>query len=264
MEQLSSSTSLPESATISQQDAISLVPFELQLLDAAVEYQKWVSDTVAPFLGNSVLEIGSGTGNMSRWLPQREKLVLTEAHPALFQILKKKFEGEENKKVLIKHVDVTQDWANDLAPLDIDTIISFNVLEHIEDDHTVFRQFKSILDQSTSKKKTIVSFVPAHQWAHGTLDQEFGHYRRYSGLNFNEIYQKVFPQANCWHRHFNLFGVPGWYIMGKVLKKRKIGLGSVKTFETICPWFRDIDDFVHVKLKLPIGQSILSVIQWES
>ena len=261
MEQISSTLSDSVSSQVEAQ--ASLIPFELQLLDTAVEYQKWVGETVAPFLGQSILEIGSGIGNMSRWLPQREKLVLTEAHPALFQILKKKFEGPENQNVLVKHVDITQDWVKDLAPLNVDTIISFNVLEHIEDDHAAFRQFKSILDQSTAKKKTIISFVPAHQWAHGSLDREFGHYRRYSGRDFRQIYQSIFPEAKCTHRHFNLFGVPGWFVVGKILKKKKIGMGSVKTFETICPWFRDMDDFIHVHFKLPLGQSILSVIQWE-
>lgn len=241
----------------------SVVPFELQLLDAAVNYQSWVSDTVMPFLGQSILEVGSGTGNMSRWLPRRERLVLSELNPELFQILKNQFGNRESENIFLEHMGIDSQAVTALAMHNIDTIVSFNVMEHIEDDRQAFRDFKEILNQSAAKTKTIVSFVPAHQWVHGSLDREFGHYRRYSGKDFQEIHRDIFPGAEASYRYFNLFGVPGWYLMGKILKKSKIGLGSVRTFETICPWFRDIDDFLHVRLKLPLGQSILSVIRWE-
>ena len=54
------------------------IPFELESLREAINYQRWIVDMISPFLGNSILEIGAGIGNISRWLPVRQRLVLCE------------------------------------------------------------------------------------------------------------------------------------------------------------------------------------------
>ena len=63
--------------------------FELDLLARAYNYQRWVFDTIEPFLGNRILELGAGIGNMSKWLPIREKLILTEYDLEFLKLLKK-------------------------------------------------------------------------------------------------------------------------------------------------------------------------------
>ncbi len=59
------------------------LPFELDSLAEARNYQRWVFDAVRPFLGRRILEVGSGIGNMSQWLPADELLVLAETDPRL-------------------------------------------------------------------------------------------------------------------------------------------------------------------------------------
>ena len=39
------------------------------------------------YMGRRILEVGAGIGNMSQWLPVRERLVLTETEPALLAVL---------------------------------------------------------------------------------------------------------------------------------------------------------------------------------
>jgi 16S rRNA A1518/A1519 N6-dimethyltransferase RsmA/KsgA/DIM1 with predicted DNA glycosylase/AP lyase activity len=54
------------------------LPFELEILKDATNYQKWAAQAILPYLGERILEVGSGIGNMSQWLPVRQKLVLSE------------------------------------------------------------------------------------------------------------------------------------------------------------------------------------------
>ena len=58
-------------------------PFELDALAKAHQYQKWIYESVAPYMGKRVLELGSGIGNLSQWLPDQELLVLSEVETSL-------------------------------------------------------------------------------------------------------------------------------------------------------------------------------------
>jgi SAM-dependent methyltransferase len=243
-------------------DDLSL-PFELKLLSGAHQYQRWVSDSVTPFLGNRILEIGAGIGNMSKWLPMRERLILSEGEPALaaslHAVVKEVFGDNERAQVSI--VDVTQDWYSALVHENLDTVISFNVLEHVEDDKKVIGKLLELLRQSKAPGlKRLVSFVPAHQWAFGTIDQSYGHYRRYSKKSFLKMVQELAPDAQVYARHLNLVGLPSWFVMNRILKKKEIGMSAVAAFEKLCPWIRRFDDFIHCTLRVPLGQSLLVVL----
>ena len=74
---------------------------------------------------------------------------------------------------------------------------------------------------------------------------------------------KIAPQARITLRHFNAVGLAGWILNGRLLKKESIGVGSIRAFERICPWVSKIDDVLHQKLSLPIGQSLLCVLEWD-
>lgn len=230
------------------------LPFELVSLAQATRYQKWVADVVEPWMGSRILEIGSGIGNMSRWLPRRERLVLTEADPKLFKLLERTDLGTE------RHC-----WAvGTPAPQglsDFDTVVSFNVLEHIEDDESALRILAGML--SNEGVRRLVTFVPAHQWAHGSLDREFGHFRRYSDRNFSETAKRLFPDASRIHTEYvNAAGLLGWWVNGRVLGARKISDRTIRTFETLAPWMQRLDRVLYRVPGFRVGQSLLAVIEW--
>jgi hypothetical protein len=239
------------------------VPFELELLSKAHRYQQWVADSVAPFLGNRIMEVGSGTGNMSKWLPLHEKLLLTETDPSLLPKLRKTvqeaFPGDARAEV--RSLDLAGDWVGSLVSENLDSIVSFNVLEHIEDHDKAIHDLLTVLQKSkASGPRRLVAFVPAHQWAYGEMDRKFGHYRRYSINAFKQIVEKHLPGARTYFRHFNLIGLPGWFFMGRVLKRDTIGYTAVTSFEKICPFVRGIDDFLQEKLRIGFGQSLICTV----
>lgn len=241
------------------------IPFELELLSQATNYQKWVARTVSPFLGRRILEVGAGIGNMSKWLPCREKLVLSEADPALITVLKDNVACafRAAPSVEVRQIDLTSEWHEELAPLDFDTIISFNVLEHIDNDADAIARLLGILKASrTHGPKRLITFVPAHPFAYGEMDRTFSHFRRYARSDFKRLHRQLAQDWKMSLRHFNVIGLPSWVILGRIFRRKQIGAGAVQSFEKICPHVSGLDDFLHEKLKLPLGQSLLCV--WES
>lgn len=247
------------------------IPFELETLRNAKEYQKWVLRTIEPYLGKRIVELGSGIGNMSRFLPLHDFLALTEADSKLMKFLEQAVHETfgarpvQDGRVVIKEINLNNDWANDLAPYQADTIVSFNVLEHVEDHlGTLDRLVKLLRESKTPGPKRIITFVPAHAWLFGSLDKVCGHFRRYEAKDFKEICKKIGFKGKLETRYFNCLGMPGWFWVNKVTKKEVLDDSMVKYFEMLCPVVSPIDDFFHSKLRLPLGQSLIAIMTLEN
>jgi SAM-dependent methyltransferase len=243
---------------------LSKIPFELRSLAAARNYQAWVYRSVEPLLGKRILELGAGIGNMSRWLPVRERLILTESEPTLCEMLRESLgDRASDPRVSTASLDLSNADIPRYAAENLDTIVSFNVLEHVEDDRAAIASLCEILRKSQAPgPRRLVSFVPAHSWAYGAMDKTFGHYRRYSRGRLASILREVAPDARHTSSYFNVVGLAGWIVNGRVLGKSQIGMGSIAAFERICPIVAPVDDWLHRYLKLPMGQSLISVAEW--
>src|SRR5512140_1909115 len=57
-------------------------------LSRAPRFNAWMADTIRPFCGNRVLEIGSGTGNLTRRLVPRDAYVASDVNPLYIQTLR--------------------------------------------------------------------------------------------------------------------------------------------------------------------------------
>jgi SAM-dependent methyltransferase len=239
------------------------LPLELEALRKAVNYQRWIADAVTPYVGERILEVGSGLGSMSRWLPLRKRLVLTECEPMLLEELRATVRRwfDADPRVAVAAADVARELPDELAAEKFDTVVSFNVLEHIEDDvATVARLARLLQKGGASQARRIVSFVPAHPWAFGTIDTAYGHVRRYSSSSFAAMAARACPGGRLQTRYFNLFGLLGWILMGRILRRRSINTRAIDLFENLCPYIRGLDDAMHTYLKFPAGQSLLAVI----
>jgi len=238
------------------------VPFELEILANAIRYQKWLVDSVHPYLGKRVLELGSGIGNMSRHLPVQERLVLSEISSPLINILKDRIPERTNQSIVL--LDTKKSLNKNFHSENFDTILSFNVLEHIENDAEMIREMIELLQASQGQGvKRIITLVPAHQWAFGEVDKSFEHFRRYSASSYRKMLRRAgiieLNRKNFRFRYLNLPGLIGWWFNGKLLGRKQIGVGNVKLFELLCPLIRPIDDFLHSRLRFPFGNSLLAV-----
>src|SRR5262249_51842312 len=129
-----------------------------------------------------------------------ERLVLTETEPALLKVLQartQQYFGEAAKNVSVGALELGRS-STDLDALKreaFDTIISFNVLEHVEDDRSAIRDLLAILRSSDTPVRRLVSFVPAQAWAISDLDRYYGHFRRYSASRIRMLSRELAPDA---------------------------------------------------------------------
>ncbi len=218
----------------------------LERLAAAPNYNRWMFDRLRPWVGHRVLEIGSGIGNLSAFLLDRERLVLTDTASDYLDRLRARFAGRPN--VGIARLYLPDDHA-DLAGERFDTIICLNVLEHVEDDHTSLVVMRRLLVPGGR----LVLLVPALRALYGTLDAALGHHRRYGR---RDLVTK-FAAAGLALRHleyFNLAGIPGWWLAGRVLRRRLIPAASLRWYDALVPLFR-----LERLLPWRIGQSLIAI-----
>ncbi len=222
----------------------------LQVMSAARQYNAWMYDVIAPYVGQRVLEVGSGIGNMSEHILAGgpERLVLTDLDPFYRERLAGRF--AERREVRIDQLELPDPKARDRFGSErIDTIIALNVVEHIQDDVGALGTMREILVPGGR----IVVLVPALQAIYSGMDKELGHFRRYSKGSL----AAAFEQAGCrierlvW---FNRLGAAGWWFNGRVRKVVRIPLDQVKRFDAMVPWLR-MERF----LPLPFGQSVIGV-----
>ena len=130
-------------------------------------------EQLAPWLGQRVLEVGSGIGSFTRFLMGRDLIVATELNPRYLRILGNTF--ERHTRVEVMPLDLTDFDPAPLAARSLDTILCLNVLEHVEDDREALRR----LHASLAPGGRLLLVVPAHQRLYGAIDRAIDHHRRY-------------------------------------------------------------------------------------
>src|SRR5262245_45663060 len=103
----------------------------LEQLSGAARYNRWMFERLRRWIGRSVLEIGSGIGNLSAFLADRERLVLTDTREEYLSRLRQRFAGRPNITVARLYLP---DDDRAVAGQQFETVICLNVLEHVDDD----------------------------------------------------------------------------------------------------------------------------------
>src|SRR4029077_4685696 len=81
----------------------------LERMAAAPRYNRWMFDRLRPWVGRRVLEIGAGIGNMSTFLVDRDRVVLTDTERYYLGRLRERFAGRP-------HVSVVELRLPDVSP----------------------------------------------------------------------------------------------------------------------------------------------------
>ncbi len=219
----------------------------LRRVEALRRYTAFLWDLMRPFVGRRVLEVGSGTGVMTRYLSTREEVVASDLDPEYVELLKRTFADKPN--VTVRQLDLARLGENGLEPRRFDTVVCANVLEHVENDAGSLRAMRELLTPGGR----VVLIIPALQALYGAIDVAIGHYRRYTR---DEIAAKL-RDAGLEVEHvsyFNLLGVPGWWLNARVLRRRSVPGLQARVNDRLVPLLR-----VERRLKPPIGMSLLAV-----
>jgi 2-polyprenyl-3-methyl-5-hydroxy-6-metoxy-1,4-benzoquinol methylase len=206
----------------------------LEYISGMDEYNRWIFERIRPFCGQRILEVGCGIGNLTQFFADRELVVGVDMDKDHVRMIKNKFRGRKNMFFDAKRIEDVN--AREYKKHGFDTILCLNVLEHIEDDSEALRKFRGLLVPGGR----LVLQVPAFQWLYNCLDKHIDHYRRYSKkVLVGRTLKAGFRTEHC--SFMNVWGIPGWYWNGSIMKKRILPEGQLKGFDRILPLLKLLD-----------------------
>jgi glycosyltransferase involved in cell wall biosynthesis len=207
----------------------------LDAIEQAPKFNHWMYESVKPWLGKRIAELGCGRGNLSNYFRRHENVLLTDYRHDYLEPLRERW--GKRKNVSFAKLDMTQrdDYRalTDFAP---DTVVFLNVLEHLEDDRAVL---KNLYEHVPSGCRLVV-LVPFGMKLYSEFDKELGHFRRYEK---GELEAKMKEAGfNLEHQfYFNKAGKFAWYVANTLAKRRKLTSSQLRIYNFLTPAFRVTD-----------------------
>jgi glycosyltransferase involved in cell wall biosynthesis len=200
-------------------------------------FNLWMGQVLRPFVGERILEIGAGIGTLTNQLIPREFYLASDINPNYLHYLKSYSFGKPYLQVSKIAADDPADFAG--LESEFDTVLMVNVLEHVDQDLQALRNIWSTL----SPGGRVVVLVPQHPGLYGSLDSALGHQKRYTieGLKTALIESGFAIDALI---NFNRFAVPGWWLNGKVLKRKRFSRVQLKIVDILMPLLKRVDRFL--------------------
>lgn len=208
----------------------------LHRLEGARRFNTWMGDTIRPFIGDRVLELGAGIGSLTNQFIPRQRYLASDVNPNYLRYLRAYQVGKPYLQV--SKIDATN--PRHFAGLEnqFDTVLLINVLEHLSDRHQTLIN----IQRSLQHGGRLIVLVPQNQAIYGTLDHVLGHELRYTkqGLQ-EELTNAGFTIETMFD--FNRVSVAGWWLNGKVLRRSKLSRAQLKALEIAMPVVRVTDRF---------------------
>ena len=210
----------------------------LNNLTGTPQYLSWLARVLRPNLGDTVLELGAGIGNLAgRLMGRRLHYVAAEKDPLYLHALRNRFLRTPNVAVLQLDPECPSDYERAGGPFD--TVLCINVLEYVKDPAVVIQAAAGVLKPGGS----LVVLAPQSQALFGTLDQALGHRRRFSEAQLRALFEQHGLAVRD-IRHLNKIATLGWWFYGRVLRMSRINKFMLKIFDKTVWIWRHLDGVV--------------------
>jgi SAM-dependent methyltransferase len=230
-------TDAPPSAPIQEET--------LRRIEGAGNYNAWLLERALPEVGRRVLDVGAGVGTFTARVAEGREVVALEPDGEFAAALADRFAASPNVRVLHERIE---DLREESA---FDSIVCFNVLEHIADDRATLETFHRLLVPGG----TLFLLVPAHPSLYGSLDRELYHHRRYRRVDVQRLLTASSFEPRV-VRYVNPVGAIGWLVAGRVLRRSLIPGAPLTLFDRLVPLLRRLDS-----LEFPFGLSVWAIAQ---
>jgi 2-polyprenyl-3-methyl-5-hydroxy-6-metoxy-1,4-benzoquinol methylase len=188
--------------------------------------------------GERVLEMRCLTGELSLALAQRKHEVYAlDAFAGCVESTNALTERHGFGKDIARHWDMTGLLAI-TGPDRFDTVICFDVLNHVTDDEETVEEISQVLRPGGR----LILLVPAHPSLHGKRDDRLGHLRRYDRAQLRGLLQRhglEFELLRSW----NTAALPFYAISEFLLKM-------------------DVSDKLRYAQDGPLGAALCPILRW--
>ncbi len=223
--------------------------FEFEALKYAENYRNRLVSEFSPYLNGDVIEVGAGIGQITvkvAALSSVKSVLAVEPNSEFCRIFR---EHHPDIPLHFGTVNSLQDGSC------CDSIVSINVLEHINEHSAELARYAQIL---SPRKGRLCLFVPARPEIYAPIDKDFGHFRRYVKADLSKMFFEAgFTVIRL--EYFNVVGYFAWWFNFCVLKKRGFDTRAVRAFDRlIFPVTSTVEGWFPAP---PFGQSILVVAE---
>jgi SAM-dependent methyltransferase len=217
----------------------------------ATRYFEWQAAMAKEQLGRRVIEVGCGLGNFTRHLLDRELVIALDVVPDCVEHLRGRFPAARH--IQTRCLDVQDAAFLDLKRARPDSVVCLNVLEHVRDDLRALQHMHAVLRPGGRA----VFMLPAFESLYGPIDENLGHFRRYSKRGWSELAARAGFRVKL-ARYTNSIGFAGWWVNAKLLRKTEQSEGQIALFDTVLvPVMSRAERWIQP----PFGQSIFSVLE---
>jgi glycosyltransferase involved in cell wall biosynthesis len=210
----------------------------LEALAAAPRFNQWMAETIQPYLGERIMEIGAGIGNLTRFLvPRKKRYVMTDIDPEHLARLAGRF--QHRPSVEVRYTDLGKPECFEEFDSQMDSVVCLNVLEHVKDDMAGLRNIGSVLQPGGRA----IILVPQGQEIYGAMDEALGHYRRYSEAELRDKMERSGLHVENVIM-FNRISRPPWYISGRIFKRKTLSPFQMRLFDRFVWLWRRLDSWL--------------------
>ena len=218
-------------------------------MSVADRYSREIVRTFSPYLGKHVVEVGAGIGTISVLLLEQglARLHAIEPDDHMYARVSRRLECHGN--AVVRQGFLSSVIERDGLPA-ADSVVSVNVLEHVEDDVEELARMRSVLRPGGC----LCLWVPAVPALYSRFDRALGHHRRYRK---SELAAKLedagFDTLHLGYRDF--VGMIPWFLCCRVLGQ-DLTRSKVRLYDRcVVP----VTSFVGRWLRPPIGKNLVAV-----
>lgn len=222
----------------------------LNNLTGTPQYLSWLTRVLRPHLGDTVLEIGAGLGNLTgRLMTRKLNYVAAEKDPLYLHALRNRFLRTPNVTVCELNPEIAEDYEPWTASFE--SALCVNVLESVKDPAAVLES----LGRCLKPGGRVIVLVPQGPRLYGSLDLAMGHKRRFSAQEIRELLEHTGFRVEQLHQ-LNKIGAVSWWIYGRLLGRKRIAKAALKLFDKTVWFWRRIEALLPWR-----GLSLVAVAQ---
>jgi SAM-dependent methyltransferase len=206
----------------------------LEIMNRANWYNNWLINQISKYIKGDILEVGAGIGNFTSKLSRYGKVTAIDYD---FSYKNANYGDIEKGRYFF-------------GDKKFDSIVCMNVLEHIKDDKKALSNMFNLLKPGGK----IILLAPAFQFAYSDLDKNLGHFRRYTKDQLSNLL-KTSGYSLLTNRYLNWLGLVGWFINGKILRRKILPEKQLGIFDYTARPFLLLEELVNP----PCGLSVLVI-----